>query len=74
MLKKQKYDNMRDYAGLDLTVREGQKKYAGVIAKDPVLRWGREPSVLHSLGFKRLSESNPTLSAISLLCDPGQVI
>lgn len=29
MLKKQKYDNMRDYAGLDLTVREGfLKKYA----------------------------------------------
>ena len=29
MLKKQKYDNLRDYAGLDLTVREGfLKKYA----------------------------------------------
>ena len=29
MLMKKKYDNMRDYAGLDLTVREGfLKKYA----------------------------------------------
>ena len=56
MLMKKKYDNMRDYAGLDLTVREGfLKKYAWVTEKDPVLRWGREPSVLHSLGFKRLS-------------------
>lgn len=29
MLIKKKYDNMRDYVGLDLTVREGfLKKYA----------------------------------------------
>lgn len=55
MLKKQKYDNMRDYAGLDLTVREGFLKKYAYERKGPSAEMGAELSVLHSLGFKRLS-------------------